>query len=170
MNSIISVGVDFSGQIYKFACGRWLGQSMDDGSRERYMVGYPVSSSTDLPTLIQTCAQSPKQVNTEKSKSSSEVSQLWTCYLDPACHSDQISRSRKWSGWTPNHAWRCHKSNCQVLPQELERKDQLRPPHVRWVGTGPRHVEHLLLWLQIGSALWSKPLSLGFFLESDHGL
>ncbi len=34
---------EFPGQIYKFTCGRWLGQNIDDGSTERYMVGYPMS-------------------------------------------------------------------------------------------------------------------------------
>lgn len=31
------------GQIFKFVCGRWLGHNFDDGSTERYMVGYPMS-------------------------------------------------------------------------------------------------------------------------------
>ena len=29
---------EFTGQAYKFVCGRWLGTGIDDGSNERYMV------------------------------------------------------------------------------------------------------------------------------------
>ena len=29
---------EFTGQCYKFHCGRWLGRGIDDGSSERYMV------------------------------------------------------------------------------------------------------------------------------------
>lgn len=66
---------EFTGQIFKFTCGRWLGQNVDDGSTERYMVGYPVllpkdsisderpsvvgSSADDLPELVHECSQSP---------------------------------------------------------------------------------------------------------------
>ena len=36
------------GQTFKFICGRWLGQNADDGSTERYMVGYPALSPSSL--------------------------------------------------------------------------------------------------------------------------
>ena len=36
------------GQTFKFICGRWLGQSVDDGSTERYMVGYPALNPSSL--------------------------------------------------------------------------------------------------------------------------
>uniref|UniRef100_A0A0K2V7U8 DENN domaincontaining protein 5Blike [Apis florea] n=1 Tax=Lepeophtheirus salmonis TaxID=72036 RepID=A0A0K2V7U8_LEPSM len=49
---------EFTGQLYKFSCGRWLGNSIDDGSIERYMVGYSVNQ--DMNRLIQTCAHPPK--------------------------------------------------------------------------------------------------------------
>ena len=38
----------FPGQTFKFICGRWLGQSVDDGSTERYMVGYPALNPSSL--------------------------------------------------------------------------------------------------------------------------
>ena len=31
---------EFTGQAYKFVCGRWLGTGIDDGSNERYMVRF----------------------------------------------------------------------------------------------------------------------------------
>ena len=51
---------EFTGQAYKFACGRWLGTGIDDGSNERYMVGYPVSNDTSIASLVTTCANSPE--------------------------------------------------------------------------------------------------------------
>ena len=38
----------YLGQTFKFICGRWLGQNVDDGSTERYMVGYPALSPSSL--------------------------------------------------------------------------------------------------------------------------
>ena len=40
--------LSFLGQTFKFICGRWLGQSVDDGSTERYMVGYPALNPSSL--------------------------------------------------------------------------------------------------------------------------
>ena len=51
---------EFTGQAYKFVCGRWLGTGIDDGSNERYMVGYPVSNDTSIASLVTTCANSPE--------------------------------------------------------------------------------------------------------------
>jgi len=51
---------EFTGQAYKFVCGRWLGTGIDDGSNERYMVGYPVSNDTSMASLVTTCANSPE--------------------------------------------------------------------------------------------------------------
>jgi hypothetical protein len=39
---------EYTGQTFKFICGRWLGQNADDGSTERYMVGYPSLSPSSL--------------------------------------------------------------------------------------------------------------------------
>ena len=60
---------EFTGHIFKFACGRWLGQSIDDGSTERYMVGYPVpvpkldeeTPTSYLAKLVDECSQPPKE-------------------------------------------------------------------------------------------------------------
>ena len=51
---------EFTGQAYKFTCGRWLGSNIDDGSKERYMVGYPVAPDTSTASLVTTCANSPE--------------------------------------------------------------------------------------------------------------
>ena len=49
MNGILdNAKKSFSGQTFKFICGRWLGQSVDDGSTERYMVGYPALNPKSL--------------------------------------------------------------------------------------------------------------------------
>ena len=50
----------FQGQTFKFACGRWLGQNIDDGSRERYMVGYPVANDQSTSSVVQLCAYPPQ--------------------------------------------------------------------------------------------------------------
>ena len=34
---------EFTGQAYKFVCGRWLGTGIDDGSNERYMVRFLIA-------------------------------------------------------------------------------------------------------------------------------
>lgn len=51
---------EFTGQTFKFSCGRWLGQSVDDGSTERYLVGYPVAKDANLQNLVQICAYPPE--------------------------------------------------------------------------------------------------------------
>ncbi|QQP49871.1 DENN domaincontaining protein 5Blike, partial [Caligus rogercresseyi] len=53
---------EFTGKMYKFACGRWLGHSIDDGSTERYMVGYPVHQDMNRiikPVLIHQSSHVP---------------------------------------------------------------------------------------------------------------
>eukprot|EP00095_Tigriopus_kingsejongensis_P007193 maker-scaffold192_size271026-snap-gene-0.15 protein:Tk07193 transcript:maker-scaffold192_size271026-snap-gene-0.15-mRNA-1 annotation:"denn domain-containing protein 5b" len=51
---------EFTGQTFKFTGGRWLGQGVDDGSTERYLVGYPVPKDTNLTNLVQICAYPPE--------------------------------------------------------------------------------------------------------------
>ncbi len=58
--------------MFKFACGRWLGTSVDDGSCERYLVGYQVGGgqasnnessspkdSNSMAQVISSCTRSP---------------------------------------------------------------------------------------------------------------
>ena len=49
---------EFTGMTYKFNCGRWLGTNIDDGSTERYMVGY-VKGTDDMDALVNECALPP---------------------------------------------------------------------------------------------------------------
>jgi len=53
---------EFTGHCYKFACGRWLGKSIDDGSIERYTVGTQipgVPGPAEIREIVQTCAGPP---------------------------------------------------------------------------------------------------------------
>merc|ERR1719431_1176823 len=53
---------EFTGQVYKFPCGRWLGKNIDDGSLERYLVGslvVGVNGVSETHDLVKQCASPP---------------------------------------------------------------------------------------------------------------
>ena len=47
------------GETFKFTCGRWLGQNVDDGSTERYMVGYPALTPNSLERDLMSVGELP---------------------------------------------------------------------------------------------------------------
>ena len=51
---------EVTGQMYRFACGRWLGRSIDDGSTERVLVGEPVPSDVPVGQLSNQCSTPPR--------------------------------------------------------------------------------------------------------------
>lgn len=51
---------EVTGQTYKFACGRWLGRSIDDGSTERVLVGEPVAGDVPAERLSSECSTPPR--------------------------------------------------------------------------------------------------------------
>lgn len=51
---------EFTGQAFKFTCGRWLGAGVDDGSTERYLVGVPLAMDANIPAVVQGCTMSPE--------------------------------------------------------------------------------------------------------------
>ena len=56
---------ELTNHAFKFACGRWLGSGVDDGSTERYMVGYPIppsGSPAEFHKVMQSCARAPEQI------------------------------------------------------------------------------------------------------------
>ncbi|XP_037071130.1 DENN domain-containing protein 5B-like [Pollicipes pollicipes] len=56
----VVVRSEVTGQTYKFACGRWLGRSIDDGSTERVLVGEPVSADVPAERLASVCSTPPR--------------------------------------------------------------------------------------------------------------
>ena len=51
---------EVTGQTYRFACGRWLGRSIDDGSTERVLVGEPVPADVPAGQLSSQCSTPPR--------------------------------------------------------------------------------------------------------------
>lgn len=54
---------EFTGHLYKFPCGRWLGKNIDDGSCERYLVGslQGIPSHQETYEVVKSCALPPAQ-------------------------------------------------------------------------------------------------------------
>merc|ERR1719209_344252 len=58
----VLVRSEFTGQTYRFHCGRWLGKGIDDGSIERYLVGSlvpGVPGAQETQELVKQCANPP---------------------------------------------------------------------------------------------------------------
>jgi hypothetical protein len=79
---------EFTGHTFKFACGRWLGQGIDDGSTERYMVGYPVNMEADemAENVLKKCALPPPQAfpwspSTRRSENAEEIVELQASFV-----------------------------------------------------------------------------------------
>ena len=51
---------EFTGQAFKFTCGRWLGQGVDDGSTERYLVADPLAMDANISSVVQGCTMTPE--------------------------------------------------------------------------------------------------------------
>lgn len=49
--------------ICRFACGRWLGRGVDDGSTERLLVGQLVPRTVDSEELVEACRTPPRSVS-----------------------------------------------------------------------------------------------------------
>lgn len=48
---------------FRFACGRWLGRGVDDGSTERLLVGQLVPRTVDSEELVEACRTPPRSVS-----------------------------------------------------------------------------------------------------------
>ncbi|XP_031629908.1 DENN domain-containing protein 5B isoform X2 [Contarinia nasturtii] len=59
----ILVRNEVTGHTYKFACGRWLGRGVDDGSTERLLVGQLVPRTVDSEELVEVCRTPPRSVS-----------------------------------------------------------------------------------------------------------
>ena len=68
---------EYTGETFKFTCGRWLGQNVDDGSTERYMVGYPALTPSSLDRDLMSVNELPfSSQSPAQSSNSQDLSHL----------------------------------------------------------------------------------------------